>query len=192
MATNGTDQLLDRIKAGDTLAFEQLVNEYKGLVFSLVLQMVKERQAAEEVAQDVFIKVFKSIQGFKGDSKFSTWLYRVTRNCCLDHLRAKKIKYKEVEIEEFSMTRLDSATNALEMMINEERNERLRRCLSYLSAEDAAILTLFYFEERNLNEVADVLETSINSAKVRLHRARKRLASVLIKQLEPEMLKNYG
>ncbi len=192
MATNGTDQLLDRIKAGDTLAFEQLVNEYKGLVFSLVLQMVKERQAAEEVAQDVFIKVFKSIQGFKGDSKFSTWLYRVTRNCCLDHLRAKKIKYKEVEIEEVSMTRLDSATNALEMMINEERNERLRRCLSYLSAEDAAILTLFYFEERNLNEVADVLETSINSAKVRLHRARKRLASVLIKQLEPEMLKNYG
>lgn len=192
MTTTNTEQLIARIRSGDHRAFELLVNEYKGVVYSLTLQMLKSREEAEEVAQDVFVKVYKSIGSFKGDSKFSTWLYRVTRNRCLDYLKKKRITYNELVISDSLITQLDETTNALEMMMENERNKKLRKCLEHLSAEDSAILTLFYFQEKKLNELADVLDISVNLAKVRLHRARKRLATVLIKNMEPELLKNYG
>ena len=192
MTNEDTDQLITRIKDGDTRAYEILVNGYKSLVFSLTLRMLKNKEEAEEIAQDVFVKVFTSIHNFKGDSKFSTWLYRVTRNRCLDYLRSKRKVFNEINVDDLSYTRLDEASNALELMMEDERNEKLRDCFQYISADDASVLTLFYFEEKNLQEVAEVLDTTVNSAKVRLHRARKRLAAVLIDKMEPEILKNYG
>ena len=190
--TTNTEQLIAKVKLGDHRAFEQLVNDHKGIVYSLALQMLKTREEAEEIAQDVFVKVYKSIGSFKGDSKFSTWLYRVTRNRCLDYLKAKRITFNDVEINDSLFTQMDETVNALDIMMENEKNKKLKQCLNCLSAEDASVLTLFYFQEKKLNELATILDVSVNSAKVRLHRARKRLATVLIKNMEPELLKNYG
>ncbi len=90
MTTNQDQIIIDKILKGDTNAFAVLVDSYKDLVFTLALRMIKNREEAEEVSQDTFIKVFKSLDKFKGESKFSTWIYRVAYNTCLDRL--KKIK----------------------------------------------------------------------------------------------------
>ena len=192
MTIETTDQLIEKVKAGDGQAFAMLVDSHKNLVFSLTLQLLKNKQEAEEIAQDVFVKVYSAIHTFKGDSKFSTWLYRITRNRCLDYLRQKRIIFSDIDLNEFSISNLDDASNALDKMMEKERQQKLKHCLKLLSADDAAVLTLFYFEEKNLNEVAKILETSVNSTKVRLHRARKRLAAILIDQLEPETIRSYG
>ncbi len=90
MTTNDENILIAAIKNGDTRAYAQLVDRYKDLVYTLALRMLKHREEAEEVAQDTFIKVFKSLDKFKGDSKFSTWIYRVAYNTCLDTIKKNK------------------------------------------------------------------------------------------------------
>lgn len=169
MTIETTDQLIEKVKAGNGQAFAQLVDLHKNLVFSLTLQLLKNKEEAEEIAQDVFVKVYSAIHTFKGDSKFSTWLYRITRNRCLDYLRQKRITFSDIDLNEFSISNLDDASNALDKMMEKERQQKLKHCLKLLSADDAAVLTLFYFEEKNLNEVAKILGTSVNSTKVRLH-----------------------
>ena len=88
--TTNDEKIINQIIAGDSNAFSVLVDRYKDLVFTLSLKMLKNREEAEEVAQDTFIKVFKSLSKFKGDSKFSTWIYKVTYNSCLDRLKKNK------------------------------------------------------------------------------------------------------
>lgn len=87
MTTNNDQILINQIKHGDTNAFGQLVDRYKDLVYTLAIRMLKNREEAEEVSQDTFIKTYKSLDRFKGDSKFSTWIYRVAYNTCLDRIK---------------------------------------------------------------------------------------------------------
>ena len=102
MTTNNDQILINQIIEGDTNAFSILVDQYKDLVFTLALRMLKNREEAEEVAQDTFIKTYKSLHKFKGDSKFSTWIYRVAYNSCLDRIKKNKKHLNNVEINEFT------------------------------------------------------------------------------------------
>lgn len=192
MATNKETVLINRILSGETSAFSEVVEDHKNLVFSLALQLLKNQEEAEEVAQDTFVKVYSSLKNFKGDSKFSTWIYRITYNTCLDRLKKNKRKYVEEELNEINQTQLYTTKNALQQMEQKERTEKIRECLQHLPPEDAALLTLFYFEEKNLNELEKIVGQSVNTIKVRLHRARKKFALILEEHIEPEVLRNYG
>ena len=90
MANIDDQQYIDRVINGDTSAFAVLADQYKVMVFSLALKMLKNREEAEEVTQDSFLKVYKSLAKYKGESKFSTWLYTITYNTCLDRIRKNK------------------------------------------------------------------------------------------------------
>jgi len=96
MTINNDQIIIDQILEGDTNAFSVLVDRYKDLVFTLAIRMVKNREEAEEVSQDTFIKVYKSLSKFKGNSKFSTWIYKVAYNTCLDRLKKIKREYNVV------------------------------------------------------------------------------------------------
>ena len=192
MATNSETKLINRILEGDTAAFSKVVDSYKNLVFSLALQMLKNQEEAEEVAQDTFIKVYGSLKSFKGDSKFSTWIYRITYNTCLDRIKKNKRKHGNEEINTITENQIYTTKNALHEMEQKERSEKIKACLHYLPPEDAALLTLFYFEEKNLNELEEIINQSVNTIKVRLHRARKKFALILEDHIEPEVLRNYG
>ena len=149
MTTN--DQIyIDKILEGDANAFSVLVDRYKDLVFTLALRMMKHREEAEEVAQDTFIKVFGSLKKFKGDSKFSTWIYRVAYNTCLDRLKKNKRKQNTVTIDEYTEHQVKTIDNAFDKLANEERQEAIRHCLERLPADDNFLMTLFYFEELSL------------------------------------------
>ena len=182
---------INLIIEGNTNAFNILVDRYKDLVFSLALKMVKTREEAEEVAQDTFIKVFKSLGQFKGDSKFSTWIYKVTYNTCLDRLKKQKREQQVVSIDEFNTNQIKSIDNALDKMENEEREKAIQDCIQLLPADDAFLLTLFYFEEQSLEEIAKVIGLTANNVKVKLFRSRKKLTTILKEKLEPEIIEYY-
>ncbi|MCC1484522.1 RNA polymerase sigma factor [Winogradskyella immobilis] len=190
--TTNDDQLIEAITNGDTKAYGQLVNRYKDLVYTLALRMLKHKEEAEEVAQDAFIKVYKSLNKFKGDSKFSTWIYKVTYNTCLDRIKKNKKHLNDVAIDEYTEHKLETIDNALESMIKEEKSALIKRCIDKLPSESSYILTLYYFEELSLDEMSDIIGISANTIKVKLFRARKKLTVILEQYLQPKNTINYG
>ncbi|REE24342.1 RNA polymerase sigma factor [Winogradskyella pacifica] len=192
MTTNDDQQLIEAISQGDTKAYAQLVDHYKDMVFSLALSMLKHREEAEEVAQDTFIKVFRSLNRFKGDSKFSTWIYRVTYNTCLDRIKKNKKHYNDVEIDTFTFNKISTIDNALDLMIKEEKSVLIKKCIDKLPEETSTLLMLFYFEDLSLDEIAMIVNIETNTVKVKLFRARKKLAVILEQYLHPENNLNYG
>ncbi|MBR9846221.1 MAG: sigma-70 family RNA polymerase sigma factor [Algicola sp.] len=183
--------LINQIVEGDTNAFAILVDRYKDLVFTLALRMLKNREEAEEVAQDTFIKTYKSIETFKGDSKFSTWIYRVAYNTCLDRIKKNRKHLNDVEINEFTAHEVVTIDNALDNMEIKEREEAIQRCIDEFPSEESFLMTLYSFDDLSLDEISKIVGITANSIKVKLFRSRKKLATILKSQLEPETIEYY-
>lgn len=176
---------------GDTHAFSILVDRYKDLVFTLTLRMLKNREEAEEVSQDTFIKVYKSLNKFKGDSKFSTWIYKVAYNACLDRIKKNKKFLNDVSIDTFTTNQLKSFDNALDNLEIKEREKDIQSCMDLLPSDDCFLLTLYYFEELSLDEIAKIMQITPNNVKVKLFRSRNKLAVILKEKLELEIIARY-
>ena len=183
---------ITKILEGDSNAFAVLVDQYKDLVFSLSLKMLKNKEEAEEAAQDTFVKVFKSLNNFKGDSKFSTWIYKVTYNTCLDQLKKIKRVQDTIPIDDFSENQIQNLENVLDAIDERDRNEMIQDCIHLLPSEEAFLLILFYFEEQSLEEISKIIDCTANNVKVKLYRSRKKIASILKMRLEPEIIECYG
>lgn len=183
--------LINQIIEGDAKSFSVLVDRYKDFVFTLALRMLKNREEAEEVSQDTFIKTYKSLDKFKGDSKFSTWIYRVCYNTCLDRIKKNKKYINDVEINEFTAHEVKTIENALTKIEAKEKEDAIQRCIAMLPSEDSFLLTLYYFDDLSLDEMSKVVGITANSIKVKLFRCRKKLASILRSQLEPETISYY-
>ena len=192
MQQNSNQPNIKAILSGDSQAFSKLVDDHKNLVYTVALRMLKNTEEAEEVAQDTFVKVFKSLKNFKGDSKFSTWIYRVAYNTCLDRLKSNKKEFLNKSIDDINGFEIADVGNALEGMVADEKIVLIRNCVESLSSDDAALITFFYFEEKNLKELSLILDLNENTVKVRLFRARARLATILKKRLTPVITENYG
>ncbi|MBO6606863.1 RNA polymerase sigma factor [Psychroserpens sp.] len=192
MTTNNDQILINQIKHGDTNAFGQLVDRYKDLVYTLAIRMLKNREEAEEVSQDTFIKTYKSLDRFKGDSKFSTWIYRVAYNTCLDRIKKNRKHLNDVAINEVTTHQVQTIDNALDKLEAEERKEAIKHCIDKLSSEDSFLLTLYYYEDLSLDEISEIVGMTSNAIKVKLFRCRKKLATILTSHLEPEIIEYYG
>ncbi|WP_299224710.1 sigma-70 family RNA polymerase sigma factor [uncultured Psychroserpens sp.] len=192
MTTNDDQIIINQIIEGDTNAFTVLVDRYKDLVYTLAVRMLKNKEEAEEVAQDTFIKVFKSLSKFKGDSRFSTWIYRVAYNTCLDRIKKNKKYQSDIEINEFTEHQIKVMESAIDRIELQERKQAIQNCLALLPSNDSFILTLYYFEELSLDEIAQVIGITANNVKIRLYRSRKKLASVFKMYLEPEIIEYYA
>lgn len=177
MSTGLNDnELISKVLSGDNQAYAGLVNRYQNYVFTLTLRMVKNREDAEEVAQDVFIKAFKYLADFRGASKFSTWLYTIVNNTCISFLRKKKLEIHSLDNEKvFEVAdSMDSGFRA-NLVEQKSRQSMVHNAIGLLGPDDAEIITLFYKSEQSLEEIAQILGLEVNTAKVRLHRARTRL-----------------
>lgn len=190
--TTNDQAYIDQILNGDTNAFTVLVERYKDLVYTLAIRMMKHREEAEEVAQDTFIKVYKSLDKFKGDSKFSTWIYRVAYNTCLDRLKKNKRYEGTVTIDEYTEHQVKTLDNALDMLEAQERKVAIKKCIDTLPSDDSFLLTLYYYEELSLEEIAKVIGIKPNNVKIKLFRSRKKLATVLKAQLDNEIIESYA
>lgn len=192
MTINNDQLYINKVIQGDNNSYAYLVNKYKDMVFTLALKIVKDREEAEEVAQDTFIKAFKSLSKFKGDAKFSTWLYKITYNNCMDVVKKQARRYNLTEIDEVVENKLESIENTLDTIEREERSRIMKECLEYLPEDEKTILWLFYFKELSLKEIQDVTSYTQANIKVKLHRARKRMLSIVKEKVEPEIIKQYG
>lgn len=177
---------------GNTNAFAVLVDRYKDFVFTLSLKMLRNSNEAEESAQDTFIKVFRSLKSFKKESKFSTWLYKITFNNCLDRIKKQKRNRPIAELNEYTEQEAKSLMNVLESIEETERKKMIQDCLNLLQPEENFLITLYYFNENSLKEISQIMEINENNLKIKLFRARKKLAGILKLKLEPEIIGQYG
>jgi RNA polymerase sigma-70 factor (ECF subfamily) len=182
---------INLIIGGDAHAFGVLVDRHKNFVFTLSLKMLQNREEAEEVSQDAFIKVYKSLHKFNSESKFSTWLYKIVYNTCLDRLRIKKRTTSSVSIDDFAQQEVTTLMNILDTIEEHERKQLVQNCLNLLPPEDNFLLTLYYFEENSLREISKIMGVNENNLKIKLFRSRKKLTAILKTQLEPEILNDY-
>lgn len=169
-----------------------LIERYQDFVFTVVLRIVKVREEAEEVAQDTFLKAFESLSGYRGESKFSTWIYSIAYRKALDRLR-KNSRMKPVElIEEITEHNMASIENALAYLEEKERNATIKRCIEQLPENEAAIITFYYFEEQSVREIASITNLTEDNIKVKLYRSRKKLFSLLKEFILPEISNTNG
>ena len=177
MSTGLSDnEIISQVLNGNQQAYAGLVNRYQNYVFTLASRMIKSREDAEEVAQDVFIKAYKYLADFRGASKFSTWLYTIVNTTAITFLRKKKLDIHSLDDEKVFETadNRDSGMRA-DMIEQKSRQGMVNNAIAMLNPDDAAIITLFYKGEQTLDEIAAILKIESNAAKVRLHRARTRL-----------------
>jgi len=173
---------------GNHAAYERLMNRYKALVYTLALRLVKNPQEAEEVAQDTFVKAFHSLHKFEGKSKFSTWLYSITYKTAISHLRSqtnKKALYNNREPEDYDMSSI--ALPQFTKLKAKQRQRFIQDAIAMLPKDEGGIITLFYLHELSLKEIVVTMGISLSNAKVKLHRARKKLLPALQGLLKEEV-----
>lgn len=165
---------IERVLRGDINAFTYLVDEYKGMVYTIALRMLKNSEDAEELAQDTFVKAFNSLKNFKFESKFSTWLYRITYNGAISKLRKKQIEVYNVEDTVLPDSEVVSAYNAINELTRNEQKKYINETIEKLKEDDALIITLYYLQENTIEEICEITGLTLSNVKVKLHRARKR------------------
>lgn len=169
-------ELTRRAQTGDAEAFGQLVRLHERTVYNLCLRFMRDPHAAEDMAQDAFLKAYRRIASFKGKSAFSTWLYRLTVNTCLDEI-AKRKRRQAHSLEPAGEPSFPPP---------HERDETaaiVRGCVAKLPERDAMLITLYYLEEESYDRIAAKLELPMGTLKTWLHRARKRLRTLVEKEL---------
>lgn len=177
MSTGSSDQdIINQVLAGNHQAYGVLVTRYQNYVFTVALRFTKNREDAEEVAQDIFIKAYRSLADFRGASKFSTWLYTIVNTTCITFLRKKKLEVHSLDNEKvFDLAESQDSGLRANLVEQKSRVNMVNQAIRLLSPDDTQIITLFYKGEQTLEEIALALGIEINAAKVRLHRARTRL-----------------
>jgi RNA polymerase sigma-70 factor (ECF subfamily) len=166
------NELIDEVLRGNMQAFEKIVCRYQSMVFTLALRVAGQREEAEEIAQDVFIKLFKSLHTFHKKSKFSTWVYRITYNESVNFLRSSGKKIRPVELTEAAHFSLADHQNHLE--ITEEKQMILDSVMS-LPEIERIIITLYYYEDVPVKEIAEITGLTETNVKARLFRSRQKL-----------------
>jgi RNA polymerase sigma factor (sigma-70 family) len=178
------NETIGKVLGGDVAAYATLVTKHKNLVFSIVLKIVNNREDAEEIAQDVFLKAYQSLNTFERKSKFTTWLYRIAYNAAISKTRKKKVEMIAIEesvITNYSTDEIGRNMNELE---DHDRQLVLEKALQRLPEEDNLLITLFYKNENTIEEISSITGLSESNVKVRLHRIRKRLYEEMSRMLK--------
>lgn len=183
--------LIQRLQKGDREAFNELVLQYEKQVINIAYGMLSDREDALDAAQDVFIKIYKSISGFKGQSSLTTWIYRITANVCNDILRKRQRTAKTISIypsdddEENRQTEIaDTAPTPEEALEQSETQKAVREAIASLSDEYRAVITVCDMEGRSYEEAAAILGIPHGTVKSRLNRARNALRKKLSQKRE--------
>jgi RNA polymerase sigma-70 factor (ECF subfamily) len=179
-------RIVQKVIKGDVNAFEKLVIEYEKSVYNIALRMTGNSEDASDMTQEAFIKAYNSLQSFRGDSKFSVWLYRIATNVCLDFLRSKSRKptvslsVEDNEGEEVQLDVADESQSPELLLDRQMTRESVRRGLDTLSPEYRQILLLREIQGLSYDEISQALGLEVGTVKSRIFRARKKLCTFLL------------
>ncbi|MDR6240208.1 RNA polymerase sigma factor [Aureibacter tunicatorum] len=177
--------IVEKVKSGDRQLFAYLVNRHKQMVYRLCFRILGSNEEAEECAQDVFVKAYRSLGKFKGDSQFSTWLYRIAYNTSLTRL--DKIKRKSFEALETNQMAESVEPEGYMNLCHEEQKQYLNKALSLLAPEEKVLMELYYFKEMSLKEISEITGKPENNIKVKIHRSRAKLKASMLQSLKHEI-----
>ena len=186
MTRDEESRIVQKVLKGDVNAFEKLVLEYEKSVYNRALRMTGNSEDASDMTQEAFIKAYNSLQSFRGDSKFSVWLYRIATNVCLDFLRSKSRKptvslsVEDNEGEEVQLDVADESQSPELLLDRQMTRESVRRGLETLSPEYRQILLLREIQGLSYDEISQTLGLEVGTVKSRIFRARKKLCTFLL------------
>ncbi len=166
---------ISEVLGGNPESFAPLVEKYKQLAFSLSLKITRSREDAEEVAQDSFLKAYRSLENFKGGATFKTWLFRIVYTTAISRVRGKKHDFVSFENHKLSDSELEETENAVGQLAAEERSYQLHKAMDLLAADERSILNFYYFEDLPVEEIASIMDLSASNVKIKLFRSRKKL-----------------
>jgi RNA polymerase sigma-70 factor (ECF subfamily) len=177
---NLSDQeIIDSVKKGNTSDYSIIVNRYKNKAFSMLKRMLKDEFDAEEILQDCFLKAYNSLGSFKGESKFSTWFYRIVYNSALTKLSSQKRKIESEMSSVEEHFELVSSYNSDEIE-KKDLKDLIQETINKLPERYSTIITLFYLNEMSIEEISEVMQISVSNVKVMLHRSRNALRDLIL------------
>jgi len=182
MIQHEDNQVIQRILAGNVREYEILVNRHKDLAFTIAYRLLNNREDAEEAIQDAFVKAYRSLAGFRKDSSFSTWLYRIVYNTAISMKRIKKPVFQN--IDDMHSLSEQSDLPKYDFDARSERNQILERAMLRIPEEDRVLITLYYLNESGIDEIHGITGLSKSNVKVKLFRARKKLQELVSQMTE--------
>jgi RNA polymerase sigma-70 factor (ECF subfamily) len=185
---NLSDQeIIDSVRKGNDSDYSIIVNRYKNKAFSMLKRMLKNEFDAEEILQDCFLKAYNSLNNFKGESKFSTWFYRIVYNSALTKLSSqkRKIEAEMTSVEDHYNLESEYRSDEIE---KKDVNQLIRDTISKLPERHSAIITMFYLNEMSIEEISEVMQITVSNVKVMLHRSRNSMRDLVLKSKLAEEL----
>ncbi len=170
---------IKKVLDGDTEYFARLVDRYSHRIYVLIVKIVRSKEEAEEVTQDVFLKTFRTLHKFKGECRFSTWLYRIAYTTAISATRKKRNEFLYIE----DLTINNVADSQVDETFDNDDSAplllKLEKGIELLSPDERGLITLFYMENHPVEEIAAVTGLSESNVKVKLHRIRKKLYVII-------------
>jgi RNA polymerase sigma-70 factor (ECF subfamily) len=187
MDMNSDQIYIDKVLSGDTNAFAYLINKYKDMTYTIAIKIVKSHEDAEEVAQDSFLKAYEKLNTFKGNAKFSTWLYTIVYRNSITKIRKKKVDTSDIDDYVIDNHSEGDDFPQIEAIKSEEQQKYVREAIDKLPEKDALLITLFYMNDNSIEEIEQITGLTQSNIKVKLFRARKKLNQELSLLLKEEL-----
>ena len=178
MEESGDQALVERCRSGSDAAFRELVDRYKNLVYGVILRTVDDRTSADDLAQEVFLRVYKGLAAFRGESSLSTWLFRITRNVCVEVRDQRQFLQSLDAVDDDGQPRLNPGT-ADRAFVDLELRDRLDKALAQLPSAVRFMVSAHYLGGEKYEDLAQALDMPIGTLKAHLHRAKQRLRALL-------------
>jgi len=179
---------IEKALQGNLPAYGVLVEKHTSLAFTLAFRLSKNREDAEEIAQDAFMKGYHSLHIFRQEAKFTTWLYKIIFTTAMSRLRKKQLDYQSLHDREDQFINEESEPNGLELLQKDERKKIISEAINLLKEDEGAVLTLFYMHESSIREIEEITGFTSSNIKILLYRGRKNLLFHLQKSLKKEIV----
>ncbi|WP_066758405.1 RNA polymerase sigma factor [Crocinitomix algicola] len=179
--------IIQSVLKGNHSAFSEIVKAHKDLVFGLSLKISQSQNDAEEISQETFIKIFQQLASFRGQSKLSTWIYRITYFTAINYLK----KHKKFVAEPLELESQHPQVKSFDSLSHDEQKRYINKALNRLNPQERAIITCFYLDEFTLKETAEITGNTIGNTKIKLHRTRAKLKTILNELLPQEATMLY-
>lgn len=161
---------IQEVLAGDKQAYAHIINKYKNSLYGTILRMTRNPHDAQDLVQEAFIKVYQQLEKYNGTGSFSSWLYRVAINHCMDEFRKKRYRQSEIE-DEMAINHNDPEV----VFLKKEKNRQLERLIATLPEDERLIILLRYMNERSYDEISEMVELPLSTVRNKLHRAKKKM-----------------
>ena len=178
---------LQKVLAGDISGFSYFIDQYKDMAYSIAYRIVNNREDAEEIVQDSFMKAYRALHSFRQDSKFSTWFYRIVVNQSLTKRARYKTEFNTIDLSKIPEVAVDQLESAYQRLTHDDQKKYINLVLEGLGSEDSLLLTLYYLNENSIEEIVEITTITRENVKMKLHRARKKMYVLLEQKLKSEI-----